>query len=97
MQHYASLALATSLLFFSSGMVQAESNREAPPQRPSFASLDGDEDGEISFDEFSSHEVPRGDHETIFNHIDADSDGIITEEEFENHKPPQRPKREGNR
>lgn len=62
------------------------------PQRPEFSSLDLNSDSEISFEEFSSHELPHGDHETIFNNIDTDGSGFISETEFTSHKPP-RPKR----
>ena len=84
------LMLIAGVLLLTTGFAQAESERGAPPERPTFSSLDLNSDGEVSFEEFSSHDVPRGDHETIFGHIDTDSDGIITSDEFENHKPPQR-------
>lgn len=69
------------------------SDRKGHRERPSFVSIDTDSNNEISFEEFSAHEIPFGDHQTIFNSIDSDSDGLITLEEFENHKPPQRKKR----
>ncbi|WP_281556461.1 EF-hand domain-containing protein [Thalassomonas sp. RHCl1] len=63
--------------------------RRGPPQ---FSQLDLDGDSSVTLDEFSQHPVPRGDHETIFNHIDSNGDGIITETELTNHKPPRRPR-----
>ena len=96
MNNYTKLALALTLIISTSIIVQAKndnSNRNGPPQRPSFESIDTNEDGDIDFDEFSSHELPQGDHQTVFDSIDTDSNGIISNEEFVNHKPPQRKKR----
>lgn len=59
-------------------------------KRPVFADLDLDGDGYITFAEFETREIPRGDHSEIFGHIDADGDGSITEEELSSHKPPRR-------
>lgn len=61
-------------------------------KRPDFTTLDLNTDSVITLEEFSQHEIPRGDHETIFNHIDADGDGSITTQEFEDHKPPRKNK-----
>ena len=97
MIHYTKLMIAATLIASISGGAQAENNRGERPERPSFSSLDINEDGEISFDEFSSHDVPHGDHQTIFDHIDTDGDGIITSDEFENHTPPQRQRRQEER
>jgi len=74
-----------------SSQVYAEKDIERPP-RPSFASLDGNADGEIDFEEFSLHELPHGDHQTVFSDIDSDGDGFISNREFKNHKPPRHPK-----
>lgn len=79
-----------SLAIFSQAQAKNDSDRRGPPERPSFSSIDLDGNGEVSFDEFSSHEIPFGEHQTIFDHIDSDQNGSITQEEFENHKPPQR-------
>ena len=51
------------------------------------------EDGDVDIDEFSSLQLPFGDHQTVFDNIDADNNGIITEEEFKNHKPPRPPRK----
>lgn len=67
--------------------MRAEGKGERPP-RPTFSEIDINTDGEIDFDEFSSHEVPHGDHQKIFTDIDADNDGIISEQEYIEHKPP---------
>lgn len=94
------LIIAITFIISASSLVQAKNadhNNGERPQRPTFASLDLNEDSEITFDEFSSHEIPHGDHETIFESIDSDGDGIILEEEFTNHKPPRRNNREGER
>lgn len=72
------------------------SDKNGPPQRPTFESLDLNQNGDIDFDEFSSKELPRGDHQTIFDAIDADNNGVISNDEFTNHTPPQPPKRKGN-
>ncbi|TYK64519.1 EF-hand domain-containing protein [Colwellia echini] len=97
MNHYTKLVLAITLTISATSIVHAdnsERSKNGPPQRPTFESIDINEDGEIDFDEFSSHEVPHGDYETVFNMIDIDGDGIITVEEFESHKPP-KPKKRG--
>ena len=91
---YSKSILSLALILSFSGLAQAENDRRGPPERPSFDSLDINGNAEIDFDEFSSHEIPHGDYETIFNRIDTDGDGIITNEEFDNHKPPQRQKRQ---
>ena len=44
--------------------------------------------GNLDFDEFASHELPHGDHQTFFNLIDTDNNGVISQDEFDNHKPP---------
>jgi len=98
MNNYKKLLLAISLLISATGLAQAENNspsKNGPPPRPSFESIDINGDGEIDFDEFSSHKLPHGDHQTVFNMIDTDANGIISNEEFANHKPPQRKKHMG--
>jgi len=74
-------------------------NNDARPQRPSFASIDANADSNINVDEFSSHKLPFGDHQTVFDSIDSDNNGLISQEEFENHKPPRPPAKDlkGNR
>jgi len=57
---------------------------------PPFSELDLNADASLTLEEFQQHQIPRGDHETIFNHIDANTDGIVTEDEMKNHKPPRR-------
>ncbi len=64
------------------------------PERPSFTSIDLNGDGEVDIEEFSQHEIPRGDHQAVFSKIDLDGDGIITEQEFTDHKPPRPKKRQ---
>jgi hypothetical protein len=95
MHNYSKLVLAITLIISTSSVVQAnnERSKNGPPQRPSFESIDVNEDGNIDFDEFSSKELPHGDHQTVFDMIDADNNGIISNEEFVNHKPPQRQQR----
>jgi hypothetical protein len=93
MNNYATLILSITLIISTSSVVQAKNNdrsRNGPPQRPSFESIDTNEDEYIDFDEFSSHKLPHGDHQTVFDSIDTDSNGILSNEEFVNHKPPQR-------
>ena len=65
----------------------SDEDRPERPERPSFSSLDTNEDGIIGFDEFSSKELPFGEHQEVFDNIDADGDGEISQEEFESHKP----------
>jgi len=72
---------------------QSEQQKGPRPERPDFTSIDSDNNGEISFDEFSQQELPHGDYQTVFDSIDADSDGVLTEQEFTSHKPP-RPSRD---
>ncbi|SFD27343.1 EF-hand domain-containing protein [Pseudoalteromonas denitrificans] len=64
---------------------------------PPFTKLDINGDGAITFDEFSKHKIPRGNHETVFSHFDTDNDGKISEHEFNDRKshPPRRQKRAG--
>lgn len=71
-----------------------QQGRGQKPERPSFTSIDLNGDGEVDIDEFSQHEIPRGDHQTIFSLIDGDADGVITEQEFTDHKPPRPKKRQ---
>ncbi|MDO7086536.1 EF-hand domain-containing protein [Pseudocolwellia sp. AS88] len=84
--------IIATLLLTSIGQVYAKGDQERGerPQRPTFASIDTNEDGEISFDEFSQHEIPMGDHETIFAEMDSDGNDVIDEDEFDSHKPPRR-------
>ncbi|MFT7008813.1 MAG: hypothetical protein ACJAXJ_003356 [Colwellia sp.] len=96
MSHYSKLILAITLIISTSSIVHAQNDdrsKNGPPQRPSFESLDTNEDGDIDFDEFSSQEIPHGDHQTIFDLIDADNNGVLSNDEFVNHKPPQRERR----
>ena len=83
------LAFALSVGFmgqsYAAGSEQGQRPQSGPPQ---FSSIDSDENGEISFDEFSAQEIPHGDHQTVFNDMDTDGDGVVTETEFSNHKPP---------
>ena len=92
-----SAALVSSMALLSiQAMAYSDDDSEKGQERgerrgpPAFTELDLDGDGSLTLAEFQQHQIPRGDHETIFNHIDADSDGIITEEEMKNHKPPRR-------
>ena len=96
MSYYTKLILAFTLVLSTSNLVQAkntEHRKDGPPKRPSFASIDLNENGEIDFEEFSSHKLPHGDHQTVFDNIDTNDDGFISNDEFVNHKPPQRNKR----
>lgn len=70
-----------------------QSSEGKPPPRPEFSEIDINEDGDVDIDEFSSLQLPFGDHQTVFDNIDADNNGIITEEEFKNHKPPRPPRK----
>ena len=95
MKHAKSLLPATVLLSVMCGSVLAEScqgnsgseGRRGPPP---FSSLDLDGDGLVTLSEFEQHEIPHGDHSTVFSNIDADDDGAITETELTSHKPPRR-------
>jgi Ca2+-binding EF-hand superfamily protein len=100
MNNYTKLILTITLIISTSSMVQAKSSersKNGPPERPSFKSIDTNEDGDIDFNEFSSHKLPHGDYQTVFDTIDSDNNGIISNEEFVNHKPPQLKKRQGGR
>jgi hypothetical protein len=63
-------------------------------KRPDFVTIDTNEDGEISFDEFSQLKIRRGEPQTIFNKIDTDGSGSITKQEFSDHKPPRKGKKQ---
>jgi Ca2+-binding EF-hand superfamily protein len=92
MNNYTKLILAITLVISSVSVVHAQNDnrgKNGPPQRPTFESLDTNEDGDIDFDEFSSHEIPHDDHQTVFEMIDSDDNGVISNDEFVNHKPPQ--------
>ena len=67
-----------------------DGDRRGPPP---FSSLDLNKDGQLTLDEFKSHEIPRGDHAEVFNTIDVDGDGIITQTEYDSHRPPDPPSR----
>ena len=98
MNNYTKLTLAIMLLSSASSFAReqnSEQTKNIPHQRPSFESIDANTNGEIDFDEFSSKELPHGDHQTIFDMIDADSNGFISNNEFVNHKPPQPKKHKG--
>ena len=69
------------------GEGDARGQRRGPPP---FSELDLNADASLTLEEFQQHQIPRGDHETIFNHIDANADGVVTEDEMKNHKPPRR-------
>jgi Ca2+-binding EF-hand superfamily protein len=74
-----------------SAHAQDRGSKDKPEhKRPQFSSLDLDQDGSVTFEEFAKSEVPSDDYATIFGHIDANGDGILTEQEFSNHKPPRR-------
>jgi hypothetical protein len=92
MNIYIKQAIVTTLLIVASSQAMAQKdtmqNKERPP-RPTFESIDTNEDGDIDFEEFSAHKLPHGDPQTIFNDIDTDNNGIISNDEFVNHKPPQ--------
>lgn len=72
-----------------------KSQHKTPHKRPKFSTLDLDGNGLITLAEFKQHQIPRGDHLTVFNHIDVDGNGEISEEEFVNHRPPRPPKGSG--
>lgn len=94
MKNTIKLTLVLMISISVTSLVQAkntEHNRKH--QRPSFGTLDSNSDGEIDFKEFSSHKIPHGDHQTVFNIIDSNSDGVLSNDEFTDHKPPQRKKR----
>ncbi len=85
--------LLLSMVFMSQaanamGDEHRKGKRGERPKPPTFASLDVNQDGVVSFNEFEQHEIPRGDHATIFDFIDTNQDGQITEEELTSHKPP---------
>ena len=89
MNIYVKPIVAFTLLIVASNQALAKKsmNEGERPSRPSFSSLDTNSDSDIDFDEFSSHEIPHGDHQTLFNEIDSDNNGVISAEEFDSHKP----------
>ena len=63
---------------------------EGKPQGgpPQFSSVDINDDGELTFEEFSAQEIPHGDHQTVFNDMDSDGNGEVSENEFTSFRPP---------
>jgi hypothetical protein len=55
---------------------------------PEFSSVDTNGDGELTFEEFSTQEIPHGDHQTVFDEMDSDGNGVVSENEFTSFKPP---------
>lgn len=94
MQFIAILVALVSLTFASSiTLAQGNNDHERPKrERPSFTSIDLNQDGMVELDEFEQHDIPFGDHQTVFDRIDSNADGVIDEEEFTSHKPPHRRK-----
>lgn len=88
MKKSTSIILSSILLLGVSIQAYAEDQDKGPGQRPAFADVDLDSDGEISLSEFSEQTLPGGDPDEIFNSIDTDQDGAISEQEFTDHKPP---------
>ena len=62
-------------------------------QRPTFTTIDSDQNSEIDFDEFSQQTLPFGDYQTVFSAIDSNSNGVIDEDEYVNFKPPHKNKK----
>lgn len=96
MKNLSKLFLVMTIIISTINIAQANNNngsRNGPPQRPSFDSVDTNGDGDIDLEEFSSQEIPHGDHQKIFDIIDTDNNGVISNEEFTSHKPPERKKR----
>jgi hypothetical protein len=89
--------IVTALLLSTAGQACAKGGgsheKGERPERPSFASIDFNSDGEVSFEEFSQHEIPGGDYDAFFAQIDSNSDSVISEDEFNSHKPPRRSKK----
>lgn len=88
-----SVVLISGIFLFSHGIhAMGEDNRKGKrgerPKPPSFESLDVNQDGVVTLDEFELHKIPRGDHTTVFGFIDTNQDGQITQEELTSHKPP---------
>lgn len=71
-----------------SGTDRPAGDRGGPPP---FSTLDRNGDGQVTLDEFKSHDIPRGNHAQVFNSIDTDADGVLTENEFSSHRPPSPP------
>ncbi|MDU0112034.1 EF-hand domain-containing protein [Psychrosphaera aquimarina] len=100
MRVYSTILL--SLVFSTASLVQAaptmagqescssndNQGQKTHKQRPNFATLDINSDGDIDTEEFASHKHPHGDPQKIFVRIDADQNGVISKQEFEDHKPP---------
>lgn len=104
MKYYAKSFLIVGLMSIISATTQAaESNNNRGDQdrkgkgRPQFSTIDLNSDGDISYDEFTAHDIPHGDHETVFNNIDSDQNGVISEQEFTDHKPPRGQRQKGQR
>jgi hypothetical protein len=93
MKHLSSLAAIAILSFAFTANVGAQ-ERNGPPGKPDFSTIDADSDGVISYEEFSAKKPPNVDDvQSIFDEIDTDGNGEISEDEFENHTPPQRRER----
>ncbi|WDE11302.1 EF-hand domain-containing protein [Thalassomonas haliotis] len=80
-----------SSLAYSSALEQSQQDKRRGP--PPFSQLDLNGDQAISLEEFKQHQIPRGDHETVFANIDSNGDQQISEQELTSHKPPCPPKR----
>jgi len=87
---YVLVAVSALLLAGQADAQERMQGKGGKHQRPDFSSIDTNGDGYIVFDEFSSQEIPGGDHQTIFDSMDTDSDGKVSESEFNDHKPPRR-------
>ncbi|XQW84957.1 EF-hand domain-containing protein [Thalassotalea piscium] len=100
MKHFAHAIILATVCLTLSSYANAANQAQGPdnhPPRPTFESIDINGDTDISFDEFLAQEIPRGDHQTIFDLIDTDNNGVISSEEYNNHKPPRPPKNRGNK
>lgn len=85
--------LSSVFIFDVVASTESKQQRNKRPKPPSFATLDENQDGEITLEEFIQKRPPKHTPEEIFSHIDADSNGVVTLAEFDAHKPPKKKRR----
>jgi hypothetical protein len=77
---------AVLLIFAISGLVWSPAHAQKMQCRDRFKSLDGDNSGYITKEEFMKFDHPGAKPEEVFDSRDADADGKLNMEEFCAHK-----------